>query len=153
MSLDNKNIIKFYRASGKYGFLSNLYKHPIIMNGIEYKTSEHAYQSFKFKDPEVRNWAIQCPKPHIIACLAHNLLVWDIVENWTRIKVDRMYEVLKIKFYDPELKQKLIDTRDSILFENSKSDSFWGGGKKGTGKNMLGKLLMKVRRELKEGKN
>ena len=34
-----------------------------------------------------------------------------------------------------------------ILVENSKIDSYWGIGKKGTGKNKLGKLLMKIRKE------
>lgn len=36
-----------------------------------------------------------------------------------------------------------------ILIENSKMDSFWGIGKNQKGKNMLGKLLMKVREEIK----
>ncbi|KKK98019.1 hypothetical protein LCGC14_2646970, partial [marine sediment metagenome] len=32
----------------------------------------------------------------------------------------------------------------------SKTDPFWGIGKKGNGKNMLGKLLMKVRKEIRK---
>ena len=62
--------------------------------------------------------------------LAHGLFSWDIVKNWSNIKVERMYEVLKIKFSNDELKQKLLATGNSILIENSKSDSFWGIGKK-----------------------
>ncbi len=81
--------------------------------------------------------------------LAHGLFFWDIVKNWSNIKVERMYEVLKIKFSNDELKQKLLATGNSILIENSKSDSFWGIGKKEKGKNMLRNLLMKVRGELK----
>jgi len=61
-----------------------------------------------------------------------------------------MYNVLKAKFQDEELKQKLLETGDAILREVSKTDSVWGIGKKGNGKNMLGQLLMKVRKELKE---
>jgi hypothetical protein len=87
------------------------------------------------------------PKPHLLAILAHGLFWWDIVENWNDIKVERMLEILRVKFSNPELKKKLLNTNNSILIEDSKSDAFWGIGKSGKGKNMLGKLLMKVREE------
>jgi ribA/ribD-fused uncharacterized protein len=87
-------------------------------------------------------------KPHLLAILAQGLFSWDIVKNWNNIKVERMYNVLKVKFSDPKLKQKLLKTCNSNLIENSKTDSFWGFGKRGKGKNILGKLLMKVREEI-----
>ena len=149
-SIDGNNIIKFYRASGKYGFLSCLYKKSLIFEGILFPSGEHAYQYGKFRDEDTRNWAMESPKPHLLSILAHGLFAWDIVSNWSRIKVNRMYNVLKVKFSDSELKNKLLDTRDSILIENSKNDAFWGIGKTGKGKNMLGKLLMKVREEIKK---
>ena len=61
-----------------------------------------------------------------------------------------MYKVLKVKFSDPELREKLLGTKNAILIEDSKTDSFWAIGKSGKGKNMLGKLLMKVREEITE---
>lgn len=148
-SIEGKNIIKFYRSVGKYGFLPNLYKKSIIFEEREFPTAEHAYQFGKFRDEETREWAMNAPKPHLLSILAHGLFSWDVVKDWSKIKVPRMYNVLKIKFSDNELKNKLIDTRDSILIENSKSDAFWGIGKNGKGKNMLGNLLMKVREEIK----
>ena len=36
------------------------------------------------------------------------------------------------------------------LIEANPDDYFWGEGKDGTGKNMMGKLLMKVRTNLKK---
>jgi ribA/ribD-fused uncharacterized protein len=150
LSIDDKKIIKFYRASGKYGFLSNLYKHEILFEGITFPTSEHAYQYGKFKDHITRDWAMKSPKPHLLSILAHGLFYWDINPNWSKIKVDRMYEILKVKFSNPELKLKLLNTGNSIIIENSKSDSFWGIGKKEKGKNILGKLLMKIRSEIKK---
>jgi len=35
------------------------------------------------------------------------------------------------------------------LIEHTKKDSYWGDGGNGSGKNKLGKILMKVRYELK----
>lgn len=146
--LTGKEIIRFYKSNRAYGFLSNLYKNPVKFDGRLFPTSEHAYQFGKFRDGKVREWAMKCPKPHLLAIFCHNLLLWDIVENWNKIKVDRMYRVLKAKFLDPELKKKLIETGNSKIEEDSKTDYFWGRGKTGKGKNMLGNLLMKVRDEI-----
>jgi ribA/ribD-fused uncharacterized protein len=151
MNLDNSNTIGFYRATGTYGFLSNLYKKSLTFEGVEFKTAEHAYQYGKFEDPETQEWAMKAPKPHLLAILAHGLFSWDIVKNWSNIKVNRMLEVLRVKFSDPELREKLLETGKCRLIEQSKSDPFWGIGKKLNGKNMLGKLLMKVRDEIKGG--
>ncbi|MBA7520582.1 hypothetical protein ES705_12678 [subsurface metagenome] len=49
---------------------------------------------------------------------------WDIVSNWSKIKVNRMEEILRVKFQDVELRKKLLDTGESILIEDSKTDSF-----------------------------
>lgn len=149
-SIDGKKKIYFYRATGKYGFLSNLFKKTLIFEDREFSTGEHAYQYGKFKDETVREWAMVSPKPHLLSILAHGLFSWDIVENWSKIKVDRMYKVLRVKFSDEELRQKLLGTGDAMLIENSKTDPFWGNGKKGTGKNMLGLLLMKIREEIRK---
>lgn len=149
-SIDGNNSIKFYRVDRPYGEFSNLYKKPIIFEDREFPAPEYAYLFGKFKDEEVREWAMKSPKPHLLSILAHGLYSWDIVKNWSEIKVERMYKVLKVKFSDPELKEKLLATGDAILIEDSKTDPFWGIGKKGTGKNMLGKLLMKVREEIRK---
>ena len=153
VSLIDSETIKFYRANDKnYGFLSNLYKKPITFEGREFPNSEYAYQFGKYSDKATREWAMSCPKSHLLAIISHNLLSWDIVKGWSKIRFNRMYEVLKEKFSAAELKKKLIDTKDAILIEDSKTDNIWGIGKSGTGKNMLGKLLMKIREELKDAK-
>ena len=69
------------------------------------------------------------------------------------VKVERMRMVLRKKFdvHDRrELWQKLQDTGDAVLIEDSKTDAFWGIGKRGTGKNMLGNLLMERRNSERE---
>ena len=63
-----------------------------------------------------------------------------------------MRDILYAKFHQNEdLKQVLLSTEERELREHTPRDKFWGdGGKKGNGKNMLGKLLMAVRTELRE---
>ncbi|WP_371801801.1 NADAR family protein [Candidatus Lokiarchaeum ossiferum] len=147
---DKRHTIFFYRASGKYGFLSNLYKAEIFFDGRNFPTSEHAYQFGKFLEPETAEWVMKAPKPHLVAIVSHGLFAWDIVPKWNLLKVKRMEEVIQAKFLQhPKLAKKLFQTGNAELIEKSKMDNFWGNGKKGNGKNMLGKLLMKIREEIK----
>lgn len=40
-------------------------------------------------------------------------------------------------------------TGDAKLVEHTENDDYWGDGGDGSGRNMLGQLLMKVRRKLR----
>lgn len=144
-----QKVILFYRSSGDYGYLSNLYKRDVRFENRTFRSSEDAYQFGKPLDGMVAEWIIAAPKPHLCAMAAHGLLAFDIRPDWQAIKVDRMRDVLRAKFSQHEdLKQNLIDTGNAVLIEDSNTDAFWGIGKKRNGKNMLGILLMQVREEL-----
>ena len=72
--------------------------------------------------------------------------------DWTDICINVMYTLVKTKFIiDKELQKKLLDTGDMELIEgNHWNDTFWGVCR-GKGENNLGKILMKVRQEIKNG--
>lgn len=143
------NETRLYRAIGKYGPFSNLFRRKILFEDREFDHSEAACQFGKPKDTVVAEWIISAPKPHLVADAAHSLLVFDIRADWNKIKVDRMRAVLFAKFTQHEdLKQLLLRTGDATLIEGSKTDAFWGAGKKGNGKNMLGLLLMETREKI-----
>ena len=63
-----------------------------------------------------------------------------------------MYEIVLAKFtQNPDLKKKLLATGDEHLEEgNTWGDTIWGTVD-GVGENRLGKILMRVRDELKNG--
>ena len=70
--------------------------------------------------------------------------------DWEDIKDDVMLEGLYRKFADDELADWLLDTGDEELVEgNWWHDRYWGVCD-GVGQNKLGKLLMKVRSEIKK---
>lgn len=50
----------------------------------------------------------------------------------------------------PELSELLVSTGDLEIVENAPHDFFWGVGRTGQGQNHLGRLLMRVRRDLQE---
>jgi ribA/ribD-fused uncharacterized protein len=62
-----------------------------------------------------------------------------------------MYDACLAKFSQhPDLKQLLLDTGDAIIIEHTKNDNYWGDGGDGTGRNQLGKTLMRVRDTLRQ---
>lgn len=148
---DVKEEIRFYRAVGEYGYLSNLHRCTVVYEGKIFDCSEAAYQYGKPKDRAVAEWLINAPKPHLCSAAAHALLGFDIRSDWNDIKVERMRGVLRSKFsQNLSLNLKLLSTGDAAIVEASKTDAFWGIGKKGDGKNMLGVLLMELRGELRK---
>ena len=146
---------RFYRANEKpYGAFSNLSRWPVIFEGIEYPTAEHAYQAGKARKPAVRDWILSAPSPSLVAMAAHGLYYWDIVPGWSKNKFTRMKHILIAKYTQhPELRALLDSTGDARLVESATVDNevnrTWGEVN-GKGKNMLGVLLMEVREELRQ---
>lgn len=149
------NEIHFYRSNEKpYGVFSNLHRTPVVFEGREYPTAEHAYQAGKASKEAVREWILSAPTPSLVAMAAHGLYTWDIVPSWSKIKFDRMRDVLRAKFSQHEdLRKLLLATRKARLVEAGTTDNLvnrtWGEVN-GKGKNMLGLLLMEVREELRK---
>jgi ribA/ribD-fused uncharacterized protein len=48
------------------------------------------------------------------------------------------------------LRDLLLSTGDEELIEANPDDYFWGEGADGTGKNMMGKILMEIRDKLRK---
>lgn len=147
--------IRFYRASERpFGAFSNLYRRAIEFEGEVFATSEHAYQAGKARKPEVRRWLMEAPTPALLAMAAHGLYYWDVAPGWSKTKFARMRSVLFAKFTQHEdLRALLLSTGEARLVESATVDNevnrLWGEVN-GSGRNMLGQLLMEVRTELRE---
>lgn len=137
----------------KYRFLSNFSHSTIMYEGIEYPTIEHAFQAAKTFDVKQRQQIANLKTPGEAKRAGRREVV--LRKDWEEVKDGIMYELLKEKFKNPELKSKLLDTGDEFLEEGTMwHDNYWGNCycekcKDIVGKNILGKLLMKVRDELK----
>ena len=74
-----------------------------------------------------------------------------IRRDWDEVKIDFMEKAVKVKFTQlPELKKLLLETGDAELIAHSDEDSYWCDGGDGSGKNLLGMILMDLRDELRE---
>lgn len=146
--------MKIMSFRGPYSFLSNFHYSNFVYRGVEWPTAEHAYQASKTLDGDSWIKIMQCSTPGQAKQVGKTI---PIQENWDELKVLVMYGILQEKFKQSvSLRRQLIHTGDAELIEgNTWHDNFWGDCscpkcKEIPGENMLGKLLMRVRRELNE---
>lgn len=132
----------------EYRFLSNFYPATVEYDGLEYSSTEHAYQAAKTEDAAQRRRIREAQKPGDAKRLGKQV---KMRTDWEQIKVGVMKDLVRQKFTNhKELKEKLLATGDAHLEEtNTWNDTFWGVCK-GKGQNHLGKILMEVREELKK---
>ena len=129
---------------GKYYFLSNFYEAPVTWNGLTYLNNEAAFQSAKtFLDRE----CFTNLDPSSAKKLGRKV---QLRSDWENVKDDVMYEICKAKFsQNTELKKRLLSTGNENLEEgNTWGDKIWGTVH-GIGENRLGKILMRLREELR----
>ncbi len=141
--------ILFCGWSGPYGFLSNFSFNPFYVGGRKYYTSEAYYQCQKFPDNPEHQEKIRITRSSAEARKLGKTRLIPKREDWYDVKEDAMREALRYKFsFDLRLMSKLRATRGKELVENSPWDDYWGSGRDGKGKNVLGKLLMELRDSL-----
>lgn len=129
-----------------FHFLSNFYAAPVVYEGMEYPTSEHAYQAAKTLDIIQRQNVADQPTPALAKRYGKAV---SMRPNWDEIKVRVMCEIVDAKFtQNPKLAEMLLATEDAELVEgNTWGDTYWGVCD-GVGENWLGKILMGVRENL-----
>lgn len=139
------NTVKITEFRDEYFFLSNFYSAKICFRGKAYRNNEAAFQAMKC--PE-RADEFQELGPSEAKRLGRSV---KLRSDWTKVKEQIMYEICLAKFtQNPDLREKLLNTEDAELIEgNAWRDTEWGVCN-GVGKNKLGKILMRVREELKE---
>jgi hypothetical protein len=117
---------------------------------VDFNTTEAFYMAMKTNDPHLRLEIANTKNGAEAKKIGRTL---ELREDWEHIKFNVMLYALRYKFseYNPTLRQKLLATKDSYLQEaNWWNDKIWGVCMKtGEGENHLGRLLMKVRSELR----
>jgi len=144
--------------TGRSRFLSNFYPVTIEHQGIKYPSVEHYYVAMKIKNDQqidgryityidCREMIAKMPDPSKVKQFGKIL---KLRKDWDDVKLDVMLWGIREKFKNEDLRQLLAETGDEELVEgNWWGDKFWGVSN-GEGENHLGKILMKVREELKQ---
>lgn len=140
--------IHFYSVSDDYGELSNFAPYPITLKKKRWPTTEHYFQAQKFKDRALQEKVRKASTPMLAARLGRSRKN-PLRRDWESIKVDVMRAAVRAKFTQhPDLTALLLSTGDAVLVEHTTNDAYWGDGGDGSGRNMLGRILMQVRDEL-----
>ncbi|HMP29088.1 MAG TPA: NADAR family protein [Saprospiraceae bacterium] len=161
MSDDQNKPIRFFGKKSKFAIFSNFADTPVIIDGLYYLTTEHFFQSMKFanSDPEYAELVREAKTPLESKRLGKSR-EHPIDEKWADSREGQgnsiviMRKALLCKaLQHPEFKETLLSTGKREIIEASPYDSYWGEGKDKKGKNMLGKLLMELRKILEHYKD
>ena len=158
------NFVLFY---GDKEIYSNFYPAEFEIDGKTFPTSEHYFmyaKAMRFdSEGPVTYEKLVSVSPAEAKKLGRQVRFFD-AGVWNEIDQDIMYTACLEKFsQNPELREQLLATCDDIIVECSPRDRKWGIGMgknnpdaqnpdKWRGRNLLGKVLMRVRDTLKGGK-
>jgi len=149
LSQRSANCVLFYGPHEANAYLSNWYPAAVFLKGMIWPTSEHYYQAQKVAGTPFEETCRRAESPRLAFELTRRPEV-PVRSDWDLVKVDVMRKAIHAKFtQNPDLKEQLLATGDLVIVENSPVDYFWGIGADGSGKNLLGKILMDVRGQLK----
>jgi N-glycosidase YbiA len=156
------NIKKIYEC------FSNYYPAEIVYENTTFFTNEHAFHWKKFDNEWYREIIRTAYTPHESKELGGQrfskytrLYIINAIKeakdrnitlrnDWYIYRNIVMYEINLAKFTQHKhLRDILLSTGNKIIREASPYDSYWGIGPDGKGKNKLGKILMKIREELR----
>lgn len=165
--------VRFFGEKDEWSCFSNFSKHPVTINGKTYPTTEHWFQAAKFEGPsssavdkEYADMIRKAKTPNIAKILAGQKpgggYAWRTALNepireslskgvrlrddWEEIKdCVMLYGVLHKVLQHSDVRKKLLSTGTRDIIEASPYDYYWGEGRDGSGKNMLGHTLMNIR--------
>lgn len=142
---------------GEHRFLSNFWTGNPFPFGKRYKaegyyepliwsSAEHLFQAMKTTNPHEQMHIHHASTPAAAKRRGREV---RLRTDWETFKIEAMRATLWAKFKDPKMRAKLIATGGRELIEgNTWGDTYWGVCN-GTGENMLGKLLMALREEIR----
>lgn len=157
---ETNEFVFFWGADEIY---SNFYPESFTHQGIRFKWSEQGvmYRKAMFFGAErIANMILEANSAYQCKQLGRSTEIPFVESQWTEVREQIYKEVLLDKFSNPKLKRKLLATGSKHLVEASPYDKIWGirlaedhpfaeQPDKWQGLNLLGKVLMEVREELK----
>lgn len=144
----------FYEKGRPCYEFTNFYEEPVIIDGDMWPTTEHYFQAMKFLGnsmlvEQVRR--LRSAREAFDFSRKYESQWTCKPERWGVEKDEFMLKALRAKFSQSQhLRQLLLDTGRQKIVEHTANDKYWADGGDGSGKNMLGTLLMQVRNEIRK---
>ncbi|WP_454669138.1 NADAR domain-containing protein [Achromobacter kerstersii] len=153
-----KESVVFLKTDEPFGGLSNMAGgYPIHVNGVRILTSEALYQVCRFPHlPDVQKMIIGQVSP-MTAKMRSKPYRKDSRVDWDQVRVRVMRWCLRMKLANNwnRFSELLLRTGERSIVEESRKDDFWGAkviddGDTLVGMNVLGRLLMELREQVKQ---
>lgn len=156
-------MICFHNPDEENGYLSNWFESEFTVGGITFSSMEQYMMYEKavlFKDQTTAEKILQTNDVAKIKALGRTVQNFDD-EVWAKERERIVYHGVSEKFcQNPELSQKLEKTGEEIIAECAVKDRIWGIGlsmkdedrlsiDKWRGQNLLGRILMRVREDIR----
>lgn len=156
-------ILFFFSKEPENKEFSNFYETNFKLDGVDYKSAEHAFEAVKAKTfGDEDSFAKILKAKSAQSAKSFGNKVKDFKEDLWKEKQDEvMKSILRAKFtQNLELRKKLLDSADKRLANADSRDKYWGIGtsantemakdpKKWKGENKLGNMLEELRTEIK----
>ena len=158
-------MICFHNPDEENGYLSNWYLSEFTIDDIAFSSMEQYMMYEKailFHDQETANKILQTDNVAEIKALGRTVQNFDDTV-WGQSREEIVYKGVFEKFrQNPELRKRLERTGEEVIAECAVKDKIWGIGlsmkdedrfcvERWKGQNMLGKILMDVRKDIKQG--
>lgn len=157
----------FWHEYDPYGVFSQWFKCSFVVEGIRYETAEQYMMAKKaLLAGDLMRYALIMNEPDPAKCKKLGKQVKDLdVTAWNQCKEEIVYHANFAKFtQNAQAQQTLLGTGNKVLAEASPYDPIWGIGLESSdpdstcpdrwkGQNLLGKVLMKVREEIRSTLN
>lgn len=141
-------VIHFYHKGEPFYEFTNFAPFPISLGGKVWPTSEHYFQAQKHFGQPLAEEIRSTGGPREAFVLGRSRAPRA---DWPKVKDIVMYRAVRAKFgQHKSLRDLLLSTGDAELVEHTSNDNYWGDGGDGSGRNMLGCILMLVREEFRE---
>jgi type I restriction enzyme S subunit len=147
----------FLKTNERFGGLSNMAPgFPLNVNNVRIRTSEALYQACRFPSrPDVQRQIIDDPSP-MTAKMRSKPFRKDTRTDWEVVRVKIMRWCLRVKLAQnwETFGKLLLSTGDMPIVEKKiRRKDFWGASEMSDGTlvgvNVLGRLLMQLREQLK----
>lgn len=150
--------VVFLKTREAFGGLSNMAAgFPLRVNGTEIRTSEALYQACRFPHlPDIQREILEQRSP-MTAKMKGKPHRADSRPDWNHVRINVMRWCLRVKLVQhwDTFAGLLESTGDGPIVEESRRDAFWGAKPEGdhvlVGMNILGRLLMELRKMAREG--
>jgi ribA/ribD-fused uncharacterized protein len=142
---DSTEAINF--LENRFHDLSPFSAHEIEIDGVVYKTAEHAYQALRVIEEE-RDSVMSARSPMDAWRLGNQFKAeGKLVSDFDKDSL--MEKIFRAKLAQHEdIKEALRISGNRELLKVYREDSYWGTGLDGQGQNKMGNLWMKLRSEL-----